>query len=92
MNTVRDRLGQHGADVVTTTAAMTVAAGNTWFAIQAIWSVVVFATLTELGPISLTGTTASTALTSGSVIYGAFTNFTLTTGAVRCYRAKATSG
>jgi len=92
MNTVRDRLGQHGSDVVTTTVAQTVAAGNVWFAIQGMWSVTVFATLTVLGVNSLTGTTASTALFVNSVIYGAFTNFTLTSGAVRCYRTIATSG
>lgn len=89
-NVTTNKLGQFGADRVTTTAAQTVASGNVWMALQGMWSVTVFATLTELGG-SLTGTTGSMALAGGQVIYGAFTNFTLTSGAVRAYRGVMTS-
>jgi hypothetical protein len=89
-NVTTNKLGQFGADKVTSTAAVTVAAGNVWMAIQGMWSVTVFATLTEFGG-SLTGTTASMALFAGQTIYGAFTNFTLTSGAVRAYRGVMTS-
>jgi hypothetical protein len=92
MNTIRDRLGQHGADLVSNTVAQTVASGNAWFAIQGMWSITIIATLTEIGTASAAGSYASTALFANNVIYGAFTNFTLTSGAVRAYRAKATSG
>ena len=92
MNTIRDRLGQHGCDIVTTTGAAVVEANNTWFAIQGMWSTTTFATLTEIGTRTLSGTIASIVLFDNQIIYGAFTNFTLATGAVRAYRARPTSG
>jgi len=49
------------------------------------WSVTVFATLTELGGRGALGTVS---LFANGIIYGAFTNFTLTSGAVRAYRMR----
>jgi hypothetical protein len=49
--------------------------------------VTVFATLTELGR-TQGGTTGSLSFPAGVTIYGAFTNFTLTTGAVRAYKTR----
>lgn len=80
------REGEYGADRITTTVAST----GTWYAIQGMWSATVFATLTELGG-TLTGTTGSMVLVAGQTIYGAFTNFTLTSGAVRAYRIRNTA-
>ena len=92
MNTIHERLGEYGADLVSNAVAQTVTTGNVWYAIQGMWSITIFATITEIGVKSAAGSYASTALFANAVIYGAFTNFTLTSGAVRCYRAKATSG
>ena len=78
-----DKIGAFGGQLVTTTAAQT----GTWNAIQCIHSVVVFATLTELG-ITRVGTLASVSFPANCIIYGAFTNFTLTTGSVRCYNSR----
>ena len=86
MHTIRDKLGEFGANIVTTTGAVT----GTWFAIQCLHSIVIFATLTELG-VTRTGTIASVTLPANAIIYGAFTNFTLTTGSVRAYKVRDTT-
>jgi hypothetical protein len=83
MHTIHDRLGEFGVTQVTTTVATT----GTWNAILCLNSVTVFATLTELGR-TQGGTTGSLSFPAGVTIYGAFTNFTLTTGAVRAYKTR----
>ncbi len=82
------RIGAYGKLLCTTTVAQT----GVWMAIQGVWSVTVFATLTELSEDTRSGTIASMALTGGAIIYGAYTNFTLTSGAVIAYRTKSTQG
>jgi len=84
MNTIRDREGEFGGDVVTLTTAMT----GTWFAIFCA-SATVFATLTEMG-FTRTGAIGSVLFPAGATIYGAFTNFTLTSGSVRAYTSHKT--
>ena len=79
----KDKIGAFGGLLITTTGAVT----GTWNVIQCLHSVVVFATLTELG-FTRTGTIASVSFPAGSIIYGAFTNFTLTTGTVRAYNSR----
>jgi hypothetical protein len=86
MRIMPELVGAFGSDNVSTTVAQTVAAGNIWMAITGMWSTTVFATLTELGNSSHTGTTGSLTLGQGQTIYGMFTNFTLTSGAVRAYK------
>jgi len=76
--------GEYGGDIITTTGAVT----GTWFAITCM-SGTVFATLTELG-VTRTGTIGSMLFPAGVTIYGAFTNFTLTSGSVRCYKTRNT--
>ena len=78
MNAIRD-LGARGGHLVTDTTALT----GTWFAISCL-SATVFATLTELG-VTRSGTLASVLFPAGLTIFGAFTNFTLTSGSVRAY-------
>ena len=65
--------------IVTNAVAQT----GTWFAITML-SGTFFATLTEIGA-SLGGTIASALFPAGVVIYGSFTNFTLTSGSVRAH-------
>lgn len=77
-------LGRFGWDLNTTTGAQT--SGN-WFAILCL-SATVFATLTDVGPNSRTGTIGSALFPAGALIYGAFTNFTLTSGSVIAYRTR----
>jgi hypothetical protein len=87
MHRIPKDLGEQGCDQVSSTVATTVASGFVWFAIQGMWSATVFSTLTDLS--RFTGTTGTVALFVNNVIYGAFTNFTLTSGAIRCYRQRA---
>lgn len=77
-----ERIGGYGGTIVTTTGAVT----GTWCAITCL-SGTVFATLTEFG-FTRVGTIASAAFPAGCTIYGAFTNFTLTSGSVRCYNVR----
>jgi len=79
MNTIRPELGAYGALLCTTVTAQT----GTWFAITCL-SATVFATLTELG-VTRSGTIASVLFPAGCTIWGAFTNFTLTSGSLRAY-------
>lgn len=84
MNTTAvDRIGAFGAKIVTNAVAQT----GTWMAIQCL-SATVFATLTELPAYAIGGTLASALFPAGCMIYGAFTNFTLTSGSVRCYNVR----
>jgi len=76
-------LGAFGGKHVTTTTAQT----GTWFAITC-FSATVFATLTEIGGEVQDGTTGSIVFPAGITIWGAFTNFTLTSGSVRAYASK----
>ena len=85
MNMIRD-LGAYGGKLVTNTTAQT----GTWFAMTCL-SATVFATLTEL-TFTRGGTIASCLFPAGVTIFGAFTNFTLTSGSVRCYNTSPTSG
>lgn len=84
MNSIRD-LGAYGGMIVTSAVAVT----GTWMAITCL-SGTVFATLTELG-FTRSGGIASAVFPAGSTIFGAFTNFTLTSGSVRAYNASPTS-
>ena len=84
------KLGRYPADLVSNTVAQTVAAGNVWMALQGMWSTTIFATLTSIEG-SIAGSIASMTLVAGAVLYGAFTNFTLTSGAVAAYRGAAKS-
>jgi len=81
MNTIR-YLGQNGSDLVEDTTAMT---GN-WFAIQIIEEAQ-FATLTDAS-MTVTGTLGSVTWPAGLLTFGAFTAFTLSSGAVQAYRTK----
>ena len=76
-------LGEFGGKMVSSVVAQT----GTWFAITCL-SGTVFATLTEVG-FSRDGTIASMAFPAGITIFGGFTNFTLTSGSVRCYNVKS---
>lgn len=84
MNSIRD-LGAYGGDLVTTTTAQT----GVWFAITCL-SGTVFATLTEIG-VTRSGTIGSAVFPAGTTIFGAFTNFTLSSGSVRAYNTTPTS-
>ena len=84
-------IGAFGSDMVTNAVAQTVTSGNVWIAIQGMQTATVIATLVELGNVSVAGSWASAVLVGGAVIYGMFTNFTLTSGAVRAYRGVAVS-
>jgi hypothetical protein len=75
--------GRFGYDMVSNAVAQT----GTWFAITALVAVV-WNTLTEVGPYARQGSIASLPLPVGATIYGAFTNFTLTSGAVIAYRSR----
>ena len=75
--------GKFGWDLVTNAVAQT---GN-WFEIIAL-SGTVFTTLTDVGPNSVQGTIGSAVFPAGCAIYGAFTNFTLSSGAVLAYRVR----
>jgi hypothetical protein len=81
MNTIR-YLGQAGSDLVEDTTAMT---GN-WFAIQ-ILEEAAFSVLTDAS-MDVTGTLSSVTFPAGVIIFGAFTAFTLSSGAVLAYRVK----
>lgn len=81
MNTIR-YLGQNGSDLVEDTTAMS---GN-WFAIQIIEEAQ-FATLTDAS-MKVTGTLGSCTFPAGCLIFGAFTAFELSSGAVLAYRTK----
>jgi len=76
-------LGEFGALDCTTTTAQT----GTWFAFTC-FSGTVFATLTDLS-VTRVGTIASVAFPAGITVFGAFTNFTLTSGSVRFYKSKS---
>ena len=76
-------LGEYGGKTVTTVTAQT----GHWFAIS-VFSATVFATLTEIGQGSISGTWGSVVCPAGMTIFGAFTNFTLTSGAVRAYNTR----
>ena len=78
-----DRIGAFGSSIVTNAVAQT----GTWMAIMCL-SATVFATLTELPAYDMGGTLASALFPAGCTIYGAFTNFTLTSGSVRCYKVR----
>lgn len=80
-----NRIGAFGTHHVTTTTAQT----GVWMAILCL-SGTVFATLTEIGE-TRDGTIASVLFPAGAAIYGAFTNFTLTSGSVRCYKVRNTT-
>jgi len=84
MNSIRD-LGAYGGKVVTDAVAQT----GTWFAMTCM-SATVFATLTEIG-FTRSGSIGSMLFPAGVTIFGAFTNFTLTSGSVRCYTTRLTS-
>ena len=68
-----------GGDMIFGTTALT----GTWYALQML-EATVFSTVTELG-VTRTGLVTSITFAGGAIIYGAFTNFTLTSGAVRAY-------
>jgi hypothetical protein len=85
MNRIPTQLGEQPTDHLSSTTATTVTSGYQWFAIQGMWSNTVFATLTDL---SRSGTLGTVALVANAIIYGAFTNLTLTSGAVRLYRTR----
>jgi hypothetical protein len=85
MNRIPTQLGEQPTDHLSSTVATTVASGYQWFAVQGMWSNTVFATLTDL---SRSGTLGTVALVANAIIYGAFTNLTLTSGAVRLYRTR----
>lgn len=70
---------QNPRKLVTTAVAQT----GTWAAIICL-SATVFSTLTDAS-LTRSGTTGSAVFPAGAVIYGAFTNFTLTSGAVLAY-------
>ena len=83
MNTIR-MMGQHGYHLCSTTTATT----GVWNAIVAL-SDTVFSTLTDVSTgVSRDGTLASMTFPAGVTIFGAFTNFTLTSGSVMCYKTK----
>ena len=84
------KLGRYPVDFVSNAVAQTCPV-TSWMAIEGMWSVTVFATLTSVEG-SMAGTVASMTLVAGAVVYGAFTNFTLTSGAVAAYRSAAKSG
>ena len=84
MNTVR-MMGQFGSHDCSTTTATT----GTWMAFTAL-SDTIFATLTELGTNTRDGTLASMTFPAGITIFGAFTNYTLTSGSVRFYKTRRT--
>ena len=84
MNSTARDLGAYGALMCTNTTAQT----GTWFAITC-FSATVFATLTELG-VTRAGTIASVVFPAGCTIWGAFTNFTLTSGSLRAYTTART--
>lgn len=73
----------------TALVSSTTAQTGTWAAILALENTVL-STLTMIGN-TQDGTWASVALAAGAVIQGAFTNFTLTSGAVLAYDDKVTS-
>ena len=76
----RDKsLGQNGAKYVTGTGANS----GSWVAIQALEDTVI----SSLTATNWTGTLTSIPLPAGTVIYGAFTEFTLTSGKVVAYNA-----
>jgi hypothetical protein len=79
MNTIT-RLGEHGADLITDTTAMT---GN-WFAIQFLEE----STLTTLtsANITVTGALSQVVFLGGTLIFGNFAAITLATGSVLAYR------
>jgi hypothetical protein len=79
------RIGAFGGALVTSATAQT----GTWLAIVCL-SATVFATLTETG-FTRSGTIGSVVFPAGVTIYGAFTNFTLTSGSVRCYSTRNTT-
>jgi len=88
MHTVdKDDIGAFGALLCSNAVGQT----GVWNAILCLptlaSSMTVFATLTELG-VTRQGTIASMAFPAGVTIYGAFTNFTLTTGSVRAYNSR----
>ena len=76
------RIGAYGAKIVTNAVAQT----GTWMAILCL-SATVFATLTEPNGV-VAGSIGSAVFPAGVTIYGAFTNFTLTSGSVRCYNTR----
>jgi len=82
MNTIR-HLGQAGSDLVEDTTAMT---GN-WFAIQVIEEAA-FSVLTDAS-MTVTGTLSGITYPAGLLFFGAFTAFTLSSGAVQAYRTAA---
>jgi len=84
MHSIRP-LGAYGGTLVTTVTAQT----GTWMAITCM-SGTVFATLTELG-VTRSGTIGSVLFPVGVTIFGAFTNFTLSSGSVRAYNSTPTS-
>ena len=85
MNRQPRGLGEWGADFVSAATAQTVADGFVWVGLESMWSVTVIATLTELGRTAAAGTVS---LFANGIIYGTFTNFTLTSGAVRAYKMR----
>ena len=86
MNRIPVVLGQWGADFVSSATAQTVTTNYVWVALQSMWSVTVISTLTEVG--SRTAAAGTVDLFANGIIYGIFTNFTLTSGAVRAYRMR----
>lgn len=77
--------GRYGYDVITTTAATTAPANNTWCRIQAITSTVV-ASLTLASNPASSGSFSGLTISAGQSIWIQFTAITLTSGACICYR------
>lgn len=85
MKVIKDMLGQYPVDQTSGTAVQSVADGYYWCALQSMWSVTVLATVVEVGRTTAFGTCN---LFANGTIYGTFTNYTLTSGAIRAYRAR----
>lgn len=85
MNTQPD-LGRYGATIVTGVVAQS---GTVWCAIMA-FSATIFATISDAS-LSVSGSLASATLPAGAIIFGAFTDWQLTSGSVIAYKARASS-
>lgn len=83
----RTKLGDGGVIVETGTTAIT---GQDFSAIQLLTDTT-FSSLTEVGNVSGDAMTGI-AIKAPTTIYGKFTGFTLTSGAVRAYRSVSVSG
>ena len=77
-----------GGDMIFAGAAADALTG-TWYAIFVMQDAT-FSTITEVGITRTMSTADLTSITfgAGSILYGAFTNFTLTAGAVRAYNTE----